>query len=136
MKYLQEFNTFSNSLIKYYSFNISRDTAENTKIEEILNNNKEKLFEDKQLDKFIEIYNKIKEDAIYYKEWKKMDIKELSKTDNIIYFLNDNKEPNFGMHIAAAYQSFIYWQNDFIQPIIDSIVEKGNYNFYTNNLRN
>ena len=136
LKYLQTFNTFSNSLIKYYSFNISRDTAENTKIEEILNNNKEKLFEDKQLDKFIEIYNKIKEDAIYYKEWKKMDIKELSKTDNIIYFLNDNKEPNFGMHIAAAYQSFIYWQNDFIQPIIDSIVEKGNYNFYTNNLRN
>ena len=137
LKYLHEYNNFSNALIDYYSFKISREEAQKTQITEIYNINGDEniSFDEEKLKKFIEISNEIKEDSVYYKEWK-MNIKELSENDNLIFFLNDNNENNFGMHIAAAYQSFIYWQNDFIQGIIDSSSQKNISHFYTNNLKN
>ena len=65
-----------------------------------------------------------------------MDIIELDKDKNLIYFLNDNIEPKYGMHIAAAYQSFISWQNGFLQPIIESVKGNKQLEFYLKNLTN
>ena len=72
LKYLPFFNEFCNSLINYYSFKITRDKAKEDKIENILE--KDNLFNNEKLEKFIEIFNEVKEDAIYYKEWK-MEVK-------------------------------------------------------------
>ena len=47
-----------------------------------------------------------------------MKVKELSKDDKLAYFLNDINENDYGMYIAAGYDNFIKWQNDFLEPII------------------
>ena len=47
--------------------------------------------------------------------------KNLSQNDNLIYFLNDDGEIGNGIYLAAACQKFITWQNNFLQPIIDSV---------------
>ena len=130
LKNLLEFNEFSNSLIKHYSFNISRTMAKNniSRSEDFISENKEKF------DKFIKILNELK-DKLYYKENKKLNDKEFSVDDELIYFLNDDYESE-GMYIAAAYQNFISWQNGFLQPIVDSIKKYGKTNFYSSNLLN
>ena len=40
------------------------------------------------------------------------------------------------MHLAAACQNFIIWQNKFLQPIIDSEDQNSNLKYYVNNLKN
>ena len=133
LKYLFEFNELSNFLIDNYSLKISREAAKDTiygisrEEEDILKQKKEK---------FKTIINQLNEDNLYYKDYKKLKKREYIADDKLIYFLIDNYETNFGMYIAAAYESFINWQNGFLELIADSITQKGKSNFYSNNILN
>jgi hypothetical protein len=134
LKYLSDFNACSNLLLNNYSLTISRREAKRLTL---YNGNILKLNGGKNeaiIDKFIDIYNKFKDDAIYYKENKKMETKTLTKQDFLIYYLIDDYEVGYGMHIASLYQSFIHWQNSFLKPIADAIAKNKNYNFYSNDL--
>ena len=134
LKFLPDINEFSNFMINKYSNKITREYAK----ENILKS-KEISDDNEHFKKFINAMNKMKKYNVNYKDWKNMkwEIDNLKDNNNkIIYFLNDNIEPNYGMHIAAAYQSFISWQNGFLQPIIDSITKDGIHYFYLNNLKN
>ena len=55
--------------------------------------------------------------------------------EKLIYFLNDDNELGYGMYIAAAYQNFISWQNEFLQPIIDSATFNKNLHYYIENMK-
>ena len=52
----------------------------------------------------------------------------------LINFLNDDQELNNGMYLASAFQNFIEWQNQFLQPILDANLKKGILNQYVNNI--
>jgi hypothetical protein len=60
--------------------------------------------------------------------------KTLNQSDKLAYFLNDTNEVEYGMYIAAAYQNFINWQNEFLQYIIDNGKNKKNLVFYIDEL--
>ena len=131
--YLPAFNEFTNFMVNYYSFKISRDDAK-TKIladEEIM---KEDNFK-KKFDSFIEAWEHIKSKAIKYKCRPEMEVKEkFSKNDTLINFLNDGGELYNGMYLAAACQNFIEWQNTFLQPIVDANAFNGILHNYVNSL--
>ena len=133
MKYLPEFNEFTNLMVDTYSFKISRDDAKKRNLDN------EQIFKDpnfiKKFDTFIDIWDEIKLEAVKYKCRPDMEVKNLSRLDKLNYFLNDNAELNGGMYIAAACQNFISWQNSFIQPIIDSVKHNGILHFYVINLQ-
>ena len=133
MKYLPDFNEFTNYMVDYYSFKISRDDAK----KRILN--KEEIFNDpnfkNKYDNFIDSWDEIKSYAIKYKCRPEMPIKNLSHRDTLINFLNDDGELQGGMYIAAACQNFISWQNSFLQPIIDTIKFNGILHYYVNHLQ-
>ena len=133
MKYLPEFNDFTNYILDYYSFKVSRDDAKKKILE------KEEIFDDPnfktRFNRFIDAWYCIKDDAIKYKCRPEMPIKKLSRSDKLINFLNDDGELQGGMYIAAACQNFITWQNSFLQPIIDSVRYNGILHYYVNNLR-
>ena len=134
LQYLPSFNEFSNFLIDYYSFNISREDAKNKPLnsEHIFINNhglKEKR------DNFLKAWDIIKDKAIKYQFNEKMDVKSLTKNDKLAYFLNDNNEQGYGMYIAAAYQNFIEWQNGFLEHIIKMGTKNKNLNYYIENMK-
>ena len=118
LKYLPDFNEFTNYMIENYSFRISREEAKRRvlKDEEIYKSN---IFKEK-FKKFISSWNEIKTEAKKYKCRPEMEVKNLDHNDKLIYFLNDNGELGYGMYLAAACQNFIEWQNMFLQPIIDA----------------
>ena len=133
MKFLPDFNEFTNYMVDNYSFKISRDAAKKRPLE------KEPLFSDNNFknkyNKFIDSWNGIKEDAIKYKCRGEMPVKTLSKSDPLVCFLNDDGELLNGMYLAAACQNFISWQNTFLQPIIDTVIHNGILHYYVNNLK-
>ena len=55
-----------------------------------------------------------------YKCNAELPIKELNSDDNLSYFLNDISEYGHGIYLAAVSQSFIEWQNSFLQNILDN----------------
>jgi hypothetical protein len=61
---------------------------------------------------------------------------DLDEEKTLIYFLNDDGELGYGMYLAAACQNFIEWQNNFLQPIINSETHSRNLNYYIQNLKN
>ena len=124
LKYLPAFNDFTNYMVNYYSFKISREEARNKSLvnEEII---KEKEF-NKKYKNFIEAWDNIKSEAVKYKCRDLMEIKkEFTKNDKLINFLNDANELNSGMYLASACQNFIQWQNEFLQPIVDANINNG-----------
>ena len=133
MKYLPDFNEFTNYMVDNYSFKISRDDAKRR----ILEN--EEIFKDpnfeEKFNKFINSWDEIKKESIKYKCRPEMKIKTISKYDSLSYFLNDDGELGHGMYLAAACQNFISWQNSFLQPIIDSVIHNGILHYYVNNLQ-
>jgi hypothetical protein len=127
LKHLPEFNRYINSLLETYSYRITRDEAKHIKIREVEGMNRDNL------KKFLKCWKDIYKYATEYKN-EKMEPKELTEEDKLYYFLNDNKEIGYGMYIAAAYQSFITWQNSFLQSIIDSEKLNENLNYYIENM--
>ena len=117
-------------MINKYSYIIPRNEAKKMKIG---NEDCSSL----EFEKFIKSWKIIKNDAIKYENWEQMTPIELSKEDELIYFLIDDNESNYGLHIAAAYQSFIKWQNEFLEPIInENKKEDGILHFLNHNLEN
>jgi hypothetical protein len=105
-------------MVDIYSFRISREEAKNRNLsnEEI---SKTKEF-DKKFNNFIKAWNEIKSEAKKYRCRGEMPIKNLSKDDKLIFFLNDNTELYYGMYLSSACQNFIEWQNTFLQPIVNA----------------
>ena len=129
LNYLDSINNFSNYMIDKYSYKILRNDALTKDLDE---NDKNMLKETK----FIKSWNEIKNDANSYGEFEAMKSIELTDKNKLIYFLNDNIEKGYGMHIAGAYQSFISWQNKFLEPIIEENNNKnGILHFYNHNLK-
>ena len=133
LKYLPQFNEFTNYMIDNYSFKISRDDAKQRILE------KEEIFNEpnfkNKFNNFVKIWKNIKNEARKYKFRAEMPIKDLSQKDTLNYFLNDDAELEGGMYIASAYQNFIFWQNSFLQPIIDIDKHNGILHYYVNNLQ-
>ena len=136
LKYIPSINKFSNHMIEYYSFKITREEAKIKTLKEEIN--KIKDGDKKEFNDFCNAFYALKENAIFYKNFKKMKVKKnkFSEDDKLITFLNDETELNFGIYIAALYQSFISWQNEFIYHIINSNLDGGILQFYVNNLQN
>ena len=133
LKYLPAFNEFTNYMVNYYSFKISRKEARTISLvnEEII---KEKEF-NKKYKNFIEAWDNIKSEAIIYKCRELKKIKEgFSKNDKIINFLNDDDELDSGMYLASACQNFIKWQNEFLQPIIEANLNNGILHKYVSDI--
>ena len=136
IKYLPEFNEFCNFMIDYYSYKISRDDASKRKIkDEDLYKNDEQNFR-KKFDKFIAIWSKLSTYATKYGCRDEMDPIDLSKEENqyLAYFLNDNGDIGKGMYIAAAYQNFIDWQNNFLDLLIEPSRQSGILHHYVKNM--
>ena len=133
MKNLPSFNEFTNYMVEKYSYRISRDDAK----KKILSN--EEIFKNpefkKKFDNFLKVWDEIKNYAKQYKSKNEMKVKNLSSKDPIIYFLNDNCEVGNGMYLASACQNFIFWQNNFLQKIINSNICEGILNYYINNIK-
>ena len=130
--YLPSFNELNNYMIENYSYNISREEAKLNIL------NQEPIFKEPgfnaKFKNFLNSWNKIKKMAVKYKDYPKMEIKNLNDEDKLIYFLDDVNEQGFGMYLAAAYQNFINWQNGFLQHIINN-AEKDKYKCYLENMK-
>ena len=118
LKFLPDFNEFSNLMLEEYSFKISREDASKRSL------NEENIYKNenfrKKLQTFLKVWNEVKNDAIKLGCREEMNVKSLSDTDKLKFFLNDNGEIGGGMYIAAAYGKFIEWQNNILKPIIDA----------------
>ena len=124
LKYLPAFNEFTNFMVENYSWQISRQKAKEIKLssEEIMNDSN---FKNKLIG-FKGAWENIKNYATKYKCKDPMKPKKLDENESLIYFLNDDGELGYGMYLAAACQNFIEWQNQFLQPIIDSEIQNSN----------
>jgi hypothetical protein len=113
-------NPLIDYMINRYSYNITRDKAKEIKISEILTNPDDKYlityFKD-----FIKGWDKVKENAIKYKCRNEMPVKTIKEDDPIAYILNDDGEMFFGMYLAAAYQNYCDYQNNFLNSIINNM---------------
>ena len=63
-----------------------------------------------------------------------MPIINLNENREIAYFLNDDDEMGKGMHIAAAYQNFIEWQNNFLDSLIKPSSQNGLLHHFVKNM--
>ena len=134
IKYLPEFNEFENFMIDYYSYKISRDEASKKllKDEEIYKNNPQKFLE--KFNRFKEIWSELKPYATKYGCRDEMPPIDLDENKSIAHFLNDNGEIGKGMYIAAAYQTFIELQNDFLDKVIEPLKQNGILHHYVKNM--
>ena len=134
VKYLPEFNEFSNFMIDYYSYKISREEASNRILkEEDLYINDNHKFKQK-LKTFIKNWDKLKPYATKYGCRDDMKPCNLDEKQPVAYFLNDNGEIGKGMYIAAAYENFIEWQNHFLDSIIETSKQNGILHHYVKNI--
>ena len=121
LQYLPVINEICNDMIKYCSYQYSREEAKQIKIEnEIKEPNKKNLIE-----QFYVIYEKLRPQI------KKFDCHDLNKGFNnlrsesyLSNFCVDTNEVNYGMIIAGIYQKMIEIQNSFINIIINSSNER------------
>ena len=113
-------NPLVDYMINKYSYNITRDKAKEIKISEILSNPEDKYL-NSYFKNFKEGWDKVKENSIKYKCRKEMVVKTIKEDDSISYILNDDGEMYHGMYLAAAYQNFCDYQNNFLKSIINNI---------------
>ena len=127
------FNEFVNYMVDYYSFKISRDDAK----KRVLANEPivKELDFDNKFKGFIGAWNEIKPNATKYICRDQMPVKDLSKNDKLIYFLNDEGELGNGMYLSAGCQKFIEWQNNFLQPIVNANEVNGILYHYVDNMK-
>ena len=133
LAHLQAFNEFTNFMVNHYSFKISREDAKNKILgdEEIT----KELGFNKKFGNFVKAWEHIAKYARKYKCRPEMDVKPtFTKKDKLINFLNDAGELYNGMYLAAACQSFIEWQNTFLQPIVDANAFNGILHNYVSNI--
>ena len=125
LRYLPEFNEFCNFMIDYYSYKISRDDAATRilKEEELYKNDYQKF--QSKLKSFTRIWKKLKSSATKYGCRDPMPPVDLNENQPVAYFLNDNGDLGKGMYIAAAYQNFIEWQNNFLDSLIEPLKQNG-----------
>ena len=141
MKNLVNINKLSNLLLKIYSYKITREDAKKNKFKKEIsfikenfnkiNNMKisEKKFNEEYIVPFINSWEQIKHEAVQYKCRILRDIEQGEKpldikVDNsLCYYLVDDGDKDGGMFLAAAYENFIKWQNQFI----DDIIAKNNF---------
>ena len=89
-----------------------------------------KQFNEEYVEPFINSWENIKYEAVQYKCRQLVDIErgenplKIEKNKPLYYFLVDDGEKGGGMFLAAAYEKFIEWQNQFI----DDIIGKNNIN--------
>ena len=130
LKYLAPFNAFTNYMIEEYSYKISREDANEKTLEN------EPIFREIETNKFkpfIKAWENIYKEATKYRCRNILTPKQLKKSDKLIYFLIDDNEISY---LAAACQNFITWQNNFLQPIIETAIFYGNLNYYVDNMKN
>jgi len=134
IKYLPDFNEFINFMIDNYSYKISREEASKKvlKDEEIYKNN-EKGFKE-MFKKFKEIWVNLKPFAIKFGCREEMPPIDLDENKSIAHFLNDDGEICKGMYIAAAYQNFIKWQNEFLDQLIEPLMQNGILHHFIKNM--
>ena len=113
-------NPLVDYMINKYSYNVTRERAKEIKISEILSNPEDKYLNTYYKD-FIKGWDKVKNEAIKYKCRKDMAVKTIKEDDPIAYLLNDDGELYFGMYLAAAYQNFYEYQNNFLNSIINNM---------------
>jgi len=135
LKYIPEFNEFCNFMIDYYSYKISRDDASQKILkEEELYKNDDHKFKDK-FKSFTNIWNKhLKPYAIKYGCRDEMPPIDLNESLPVANFLNDNGDICKGMYIAAAYQNFIEWQNNFLDSLIEPLKQSGILHHFVKNM--
>ena len=130
---LPAFNTFTNYMVDYYSFKLSREDAKKRVLddEEIT----KQIGFNKMFGNFVKAWDLIKSDAIKYQCRPIMKVKQtFTKKDKLINFLNDAGELNNGMYLAAACENFITWQNRFLMPIKDTNMFNGILHNYINTI--
>ena len=133
IKYLPDFNDFSNYMIDHYSYQVTREYASEKKIkDEDIYKNDENFRE--KFDSFIQIWENIKEYETKFACKYEMPVIDLSKDKELAYFLNDDGELGKGMYIATAYQNFIEWQNIFLDKLIESLKQSGILHHYVKNI--
>ena len=86
--------------------------------------------------KFTKIWLELKPYAIKFGDRKEMEPIELDENKSIAYFLNDDGESLKGMYIAAAYQNFITWQNQFLENLIGALRQNGILHHFIKNMGN
>ena len=152
MKSLSDINNITNLLLHIYSFKISREDAKIKKLKDELTYIKDmyneinpiKLETDQFIKKYIEPFIKswdlIKKTSIQYKCRVLRDLGkgekplEMNIDNALCYFLTDDGDKEGGMFLAAAYQNYIIWQNNFINEIISKNDIKGILNSYVSKL--
>ena len=113
-------NPLVDYMINKYSYNITRDKAKEIKISEILTNPDDKYLTT-YFRNFIKGWNNVKENAIKYKCRNEMPVKTVKEDDCIACILNDDGEMYYGMYLAAAYQNYCDYQNNFLNSIINNM---------------
>ena len=127
---INNINPFVNFMMDYYSYKITREDGKKKLLKDelqIIKNVNDKI--DKLFEKFKKGWKKINKEAIKFKCRPEMKPKEISQNDTISFVLNDDGELGYGMYIAAAYQNFIDWQNQFLNAIVNNI-KNGNPLYY------
>ena len=134
IKYLSEFNEFSNFMIDYYSYKISRKDAAQKKIkDEDLYKNNIHNFKDK-FKSFIKIWENLKSYSTKFECRDEMPPIDLNENKEIAFFLNDDGDIGKGMYIASTYENFIQWQNNFLDAIIEQTKHSGILHHFVKNM--
>ena len=136
LKDLPKYNKFVNYMINYYSYKISRNDANKKKIDntDLYMNNKDNFKEN--VEEFLNIWRKTSKYNIKYK-CHIMEEQILNIKSTLSHFLIDDGEIGKGMYLAAGYENYIKWQNDFLEPITKSLDnnKKGILYYFNNNLK-
>jgi hypothetical protein len=128
LKTFPQINNFVNYTVEHYTNEISRNNAKLKKVsEEIdLKNIPESLFTE-----FLRGFNnsgiyKIADQYLCHRIDEKIRIRELTKNDSLSCFLIDNGVVDYGMQLAAIYQKYISFQNQFLNDVSSDIDDNSN----------
>ena len=134
IKYLPEFNEFTNFMIDNYSYKISREEASKNLIKE------EEIYKN-DVHGFKDMFNKFKKNWVHLKKYAtkfgcrdEMPPIDLDENKSIAYFLNDDGEIGKGMYIASAFQNFIKWQNQFLDNLMEPLRQNGILHHFIKNM--
>ena len=121
LEYLPEMNELCNYMIDYCSYKFTREMAHKKKIFDEIKD------KDNLINKFLDIYDELlpfvtDNESPIINEDKNAMYKSLKNEDTyyLANFCVDMGEFNYGMVLALIYKKMIYWQNSFINQIINS----------------